>query len=126
MRRFAEDSQNVAVLIAELQQADQRARHIEAVAVATCQGVRVEENKRVLLESSALIQFSQSHKIQLASQRQSAEERHSDIMRGQQEAFDGQVRRECDEVRKLRDLSKDLSSNLQTQLEVVQNRGQEM
>ena len=122
MRRFEADSQNVAALVAERQQADQLARHIEAMSVATCQGVRAEENQRVLQESSALIQFSQTHEIQMATQRQSAEARHSDIMRRQQEAFREQVRKGRVEVRRLRDETKDVSSTLRSQLAVERKK----
>ena len=42
MRKLNERSQSVATLVSELQQADLRAKHIEAVADATCHGVRAE------------------------------------------------------------------------------------
>ena len=58
----------------------------------------------------------------MASQRQNVEERHSDIMRRQQEAFDEQVRKERDEVRRLCDETKDVSSTLQSQLAGERNK----
>ena len=39
-REVSERSKNVATLVAELRLADHRAKHIETVAVATCQGLK--------------------------------------------------------------------------------------
>ena len=77
-------------------------------------------------ESSGLIHFTQTHEIQMAAQRQSAEERHSDIMRRQQEALHEQLRKDRDEVRRLRDATEDVSVALQSQLAVERNKGQEL
>ena len=79
-KEVSESSKNVATLVAELRLADQRARHIETIAVTRYQGLRDEENHRVSRESAALLRYSHSHELEMASQRTGAETIHIAIV----------------------------------------------
>ena len=116
MRDVNESSRNVATLVAELRQADDRARHIESVAVAACQGVRAEGHNRVLQQSFALLRYSQTHEHEMASQRSGAETMHNSIVRMQREEFNELVRRQREEVRVLRGEASNISTHLVAQL----------
>ena len=111
LRRVNEGSQSVAKLVSDLQQADLRAKHIEVVAEATCQGVRAEEGPRVKLESAALLHYSQSHRRDMASQRQGAETMHCGIMQRERAEFDELLRREKEQVRVIREEAADLGNH---------------
>jgi len=60
-KEVSESSRSVATLVAELRLADQRAKHIESIAVSRYQGLRDEEHQRMSMESVALLRYSHNH-----------------------------------------------------------------
>ena len=115
-KEVSESSRNVATLVAELRASDHRARHIETVAVARCQGLQDEEHHRVLQESAALLRSSQNHEFEMASQRSGAVTMHTAIVAKQREEFNELVKQERAQMRVIREEAAYVSNNLAGQL----------
>ena len=69
----------------------------------------------MLQESTALLRYSQTHELEMASQRNGAETMHNSIVRRQREELDELVRHERDQVRVLREEASNISAHLVTQ-----------